>query len=281
MLGIMQGRLSKSLSGKIQEFPAKTWKKEFELANLIGIKKIEWTLNYNEFRLNPIFNIKNFSEVSSLQNIYDIQIPSLTLNCFVEAPFYKLNELTGLESDITDLLWIVKNLKHTKITTLVLPVVTESGIFHGYHLSNLINYLKGIENDLAKAKIKIAIECEFDINFMSILLNELNPRIFGINFDMGNSAALGHNPEEELSVCRNRIFNVHIKDRLLFGHSVNLGEGAVDFGKVANLLAAQDYKGNMILEAARDFEKNEFELVSSYVEFCKKLGWVEELSVKK
>jgi hexulose-6-phosphate isomerase len=275
MLGIMQGRLSKSLSGKIQEFPAKTWKKEFELANLIGIKKIEWILNYGELRLNPIFNIKNFSEVSSLQNIYDIQIPSLTLNCFVEAPFYKLNELTGLESDATDLLWIVKNLRHTKISTLVLPVVAESGIFQRYHLSNLINCLKGIENDLAEAKIKIAIECEFDINFMSILLNELNPHIFGINFDMGNSAALGHNPEEELSVCRNRIFNVHIKDRLLFGHSVNLGEGAVDFGKVANLLAAQDYKGNMILEAARDFEKDEFELVSSYVEFCKKLGWVE------
>ena len=89
MLGIMQGRLSKSQSGKIQEFPTKTWKKEFEIAKSLGLKVIEWTLDYKDFKFNPIFNPKNFEEIKSLQNKYGVQIPSLTLDCFVEAPFYK------------------------------------------------------------------------------------------------------------------------------------------------------------------------------------------------
>ena len=35
-LGIMQGRLSKPLNGKIQSFPKDTWKKEFYDAKEIG-----------------------------------------------------------------------------------------------------------------------------------------------------------------------------------------------------------------------------------------------------
>jgi hexulose-6-phosphate isomerase len=280
MLGIMQGRLSKSQTGKIQEFPAKTWKKEFELANLLGIKVIEWTLDYADFKFNPIFDAENFDEIIFLQNRYGVQIPSLTLDCFVEAPFYKYNKLTSLESDINDLLWIVKNLNHTEVTTLVLPVVAESGVFHENDLLSLIYCLNSVEKELNEAKIKIAIECEFSINSIAFLLSKLNPDTFGINFDMGNSAAMGHNPEEELLVCSGRVFNVHIKDRLLYGHSVKLGDGVVNFGKIANLLVDQDYKGNMILQAARNFKKDESELISSYMKFCGKFGWAEELSVK-
>jgi len=281
MLGIMQGRLSEPLIGRTQEFPINSWKKEFELANLLGIKVIEWTIAYTNFKFNPIFDLKNFNEIESLQSKYSIKIPSLTLNCFVSAPFYKYNELTGLESDISDLLWIVKNLKHTEVKTLVLPIVAECGVFSKSHLSKLTYCLKSIEQYLDSANVKIALECEFDIKYIAILLSELNHSVFGVNFDMGNSAALGHNPEEELLVCKDRILNIHIKDRLLSGHSVKLGDGAVNFNKIANLLTNQNYKGNMILEAARNSEKNEYDLIASYLEFCNEFGWVKECNVKR
>jgi L-ribulose-5-phosphate 3-epimerase len=278
MLGIMQGRLSEPLPGGIQEFPINTWEKEFELANSLGIKVIEWTLAYKDLKINPIFDIKNYNKFKALQKKHAIQIPSLALNCFVEAPFYKRNELTGLESNVSDLIWIVDRLIHTEVKILVLPIVAECGVFNENCLSKLISCLKSVEQILESANIKIAIECEFNIKFMVILLSKLNPSIFGVNFDMGNSAALGNNPEEELFVCKDRILNVHIKDRLLSGKSVKLGDGAVDFSTVANLLIDQKYKGNMILEAARSLDKNEFELTSSYLNFCEKLGWVEGLS---
>ena len=38
---------------------------------------------------------------------------------------------------------------------------------------------------------------------------------FGVNYDTGNSASLGYDPSEEISVYGHRIINVHIKDRKL------------------------------------------------------------------
>ena len=55
--------------------------------------------------------LKEYYQIRSLQDQYLIQIPSITLDCFVDAPFYKCNELTGLESDTLDLLWIAENLQ--------------------------------------------------------------------------------------------------------------------------------------------------------------------------
>lgn len=270
----MQGRLSKSLTGKIQEFPINSWEKEFELANVLGLRAIEWTLDYAYFKSNPLFNLIEQTNIRYLQDRFSIKIPSITLDCFVEAPFYKHNELTGLASDIDDLLWINKNLQNTDVKILVLPVVAESGVFNKIYLSNLIKCLNGIEKELAKTKRQIAIECEFDISSIATLLSELNPDYFGINFDMGNSASLGHNPEEELSVCSGRLLNIHIKDRLLAGHTVKLGTGDVNFKKIADLLGDQGYAGNMILQAARDFESDETELIASYIDFCRKFDWV-------
>ena len=43
--GIMQGRLSKKIDNKIQAFPEKNWKNEFEKANKLGLKYLEWTLD--------------------------------------------------------------------------------------------------------------------------------------------------------------------------------------------------------------------------------------------
>ena len=41
-IGIMQGRLSPRIDGKIQAYPAGTWQKEFEIAQEIGYAAIEW-----------------------------------------------------------------------------------------------------------------------------------------------------------------------------------------------------------------------------------------------
>ena len=54
-LGIMQGRLSKPLNGKIQSFPTNTWKKEFYVAKEIGFELIEWVLD-EDLKYNPIMN---------------------------------------------------------------------------------------------------------------------------------------------------------------------------------------------------------------------------------
>ena len=42
-IGIMQGRLSKPINGKIQSFPKNSWENEFYLAKDIGFELIEHT----------------------------------------------------------------------------------------------------------------------------------------------------------------------------------------------------------------------------------------------
>jgi hexulose-6-phosphate isomerase len=270
----MQGRLSKPSTGKIQEFPEATWEKEFELASKIGLKIIEWTLDYTNFKFNPLFNHKSQDKLNLVKNKYSVNVPSITLDCFVEAPFYKRNELTGMESNIEDFIWILKNLAPEDVKILVLPIVAESGTFEKNHLESLVKCLTTIEDVLAISKKKIALECEFDLESIGILLNKLNPEYFGINFDMGNSAALGHNPKEEFDVYNHRILNIHIKDRVLNGPSVELGQGAVNFKEIAELIRNQPYLGDMILQAARNPNVEESDLIVSYLDFCKNFGWV-------
>jgi hexulose-6-phosphate isomerase len=274
MFGIMQGRLSKPMSSKIQEFPVNTWANEFELANLLGLQAIEWTLDWNNFRTNPIFISNQQSRIKRLKELYSIEIPSMTLDCFIEAPFYKKNEFTGQKSEIQDLHWIIQNLHNSGIQILVLPIVAESGLFNKTDFLELIKSLNQIDHILSQTNIKIAVECEFNIKSIGNLLCALNPDNFGVNFDMGNSASLGHDPEEELSICRGRILNIHIKDRVLGGKTVKLGIGEVNFKRIAKLLIEQSYAGNMILQAARDPEKNELDTIAHYIEFCSQYDWI-------
>ena len=274
MLGVMQGRLSKSLTGKIQEFPALSWREEFRLAQLIGIKAIEWTVDYKDFDRNPVFTLQN--EVADLQSKFNVLIPSITLDCFVEAPIHKRNEITGLASKPSDLEWIAEKLSNTGVDILVLPIVAESGKFSSQDLDNLLHALKGIENTLSSLGKQIAVECEFDVTSIAQLLDELSSQTFGVNFDMGNSAALGHDPLLELDTCKGRVLNVHIKDRVLGGSTVPLGSGSVQFEKIALTLAEQGYSGNMILQAARIFDRSENEQITEYVNFCRSLGWTDD-----
>jgi len=276
LLGVMQGRLSKSLSGKVQEFPSQTWENEFELANKVGVKAIEWTVDYENYRSNPIFDKKLAPRIIEVSEQSEVSIPSMTLDCFVEAPIHAINEITGLKSDFEDLIWVVNNICIQGLNTLVLPIVAEAGDFDKVKLKNLIDTLTKTGEKIAGLGKRIAIECEFEIPLIAELLDALDPQIFGINFDMGNSAAMGHSAKEEIAACGNRIFNVHIKDRPINGKTVPLGSGSVDFKEVADGLNEVKYSGNMILQAARSFVLPEVDEVANYVKFCEGLGWAND-----
>jgi hexulose-6-phosphate isomerase len=269
----MQGRLSKSISGRIQEFPKKTWREEFGKAEKLGLNKIEWTVDFDRYKSNPIFLKPNQEEVSELTSRFNVSVDSITLDNFVEAPIHKVNEITGNSSNISDFIWVVENLFETQIRTLVLPIVNEAGAFTKNDLDNLIKSLNDITEHLKYGNFRVAVECEFDLDSIKRLLNSTDPNFIGINFDMGNSAALGHDPELELTICGGRIFNVHIKDRPFQGRTTKLGTGDVRFNVVSESLLKLNYEGNLILQVARDFSMDEFKSVSDWVKFCNMLGW--------
>ena len=73
-----------------------------------------------------------------------------------------------------------------------------------------------------------------------------------MNYDIGNSASLGYDTEEEITCYGSQITDVHIKDRTKGGGSVQLGTGDADIEKSLSLLAEIGYSGLFILQAYRD-----------------------------
>ena len=64
----------------------------------------------------------------------------------------------------------------------------------------------------------------------------------------------GYNVEEEFKFYGNYISDVHIKDRVFNGGSVELGSGDADFDALVIELKKIDYSGLIILQAYRDDE---------------------------
>lgn len=88
-IGFMQGRLVKSeKKGAIQYFPSKNWKKELELANKNKIKLIEWTVNIQNIKSNPLYTGKIYEVINELKK-NKIITRSVTCDFFMEKPFFK------------------------------------------------------------------------------------------------------------------------------------------------------------------------------------------------
>ena len=72
---------------------------------------------------------------------------------------------------------------------------------------NIIYFFRNLSSFIKKNKIKIAFEIDLKPKKVINFLDSIKDDNFGINFDTGNSASLNYNPEEEIKLYNNRIFN--------------------------------------------------------------------------
>ena len=89
--------------------------------------------------------------------------------------------------------------------------------------------------------------------FADLLARINSPRVT-VNYDIGNSAALGFDPAEEMACYGKQVSDIHIKDRKLGGGSVPLGTGDARFERFFQALEPLNYKGPFIMQAYRDDE---------------------------
>jgi hexulose-6-phosphate isomerase len=119
-----------------------------------------------------------------------------------------------------------------------------------------VDFLRGEAASLSEHRLKIAFECDFAPADLGRFIDLLDPALFGVNYDIGNSASLGFDPDAELAAYGRRVLNVHIKDRVLNGTTVPLGAGNADFDAVFTALGRLHYAGNYILQTARATDGN-------------------------
>ena len=246
----MQGRLSPVVNGKIQEFPWDSWQQEFDVASSLGFETMEWTLDQDRLYENPLMTKKGQLDIIKLCDTYGISIPSLTGDCFMQAPFWKLSGAEKIDRQ-KDLISILKGCKKIGINQIVIPLVDGGRIDNSEQELALLEFLFDIEQDIYNMGMQIVFESDFDPEKLKLFIGQFSPHTFGINYDIGNSAALGFDVKKEFNAYGDRILNVHIKDRVLGGTTVPLGDGNANFEEVFHQLTKIRYKGNYILQTAR------------------------------
>jgi L-ribulose-5-phosphate 3-epimerase len=270
-IGFMQGRLSPVVENKIQAFPWKHWEDEFSSANSLDLRIMEWTLDQENLYSNPIMNQEGRDRIKILSRQFNISIPSLTGDCFMQAPFWKFQ---GQEKETLEKIFlsVLESCQFLAMEFIVVPLVDGGSIKTKKERSSLFSFFERYESEIEKTSIKILFESDYGPLDLKSFIDELNPKVFGINYDIGNSAAMGFDPEDEFSAYGNRIMNVHVKDRELNGFTVPLGKGDANFPLVFKLLEEFSYKGNYILQTARSETGDHLGCIREFKE--KTLGWL-------
>ena len=271
-IGFMQGRLSPLVNGLIQAFPWDNWQEEFALASSLGIDVMEWTLDQERLYENPLLTTDGQKKISDLCNQYSITIPSLTGDCFMQAPFWK-SAGAKREELKSDFKAVVEACAAVGIVLVVVPLVDNGRLENKEHEDTLVEYLNSQKEFFASKGIKIIFESDFDPENLSRFIARLDEEFFGVNYDIGNSSALGFLSPKEFEAYGYRIANVHIKDRPFGGTTVPLGTGDADFKTVFSLLAGVGYKGNYILQTARATDNNHAIILDHYYKMSKE--WIE------
>lgn len=262
-LGVMQGRLLPKVNHRIQAFPGEEWPVEFEKANSIGIKNLEWTFDHEKLYENPMLDFKSLYHIGSLVNKFDVKITTATCDNLMQAPIHKTGP-NGVTS-IDNLIKFIEKLRNSPIKIIIWPLVDEGSINTKSELHSFLKMIKIIIPVLEELNLKIAFETDFIPEDNKSFLTNLPPEYFGLNLDIGNSACYGNSITIECKLNFDRILNVHIKDRVRNGPTVPLGKGDVNWAEVREVL--EPYEKLMILQCARIPKKNEVETIKGYISF--------------
>tara|TARA_A100001011_G_scaffold400064_1_gene512080 strand:+ start:2920 stop:3753 length:834 start_codon:yes stop_codon:yes gene_type:complete len=267
-VGFMQGRLSPTKNNKIQFFPEKNWKKEFFLANKIGLKYMEWTLDYKNLYKNPIFTNEGIREIKNLSKKYNIKIKSLTGDCFMQKPFWKFS---SSKKYIDDLKKIIKACRNLKIKYIIFPLVDNSSIKNKTEENKIILEFKKLNNILTTNNVRILFESNYNPKNLKTFIEKFDLKNFGINYDSGNSASLNYDVDVEFNHYGKYIKNIHLKDRILNGKTIRLGKGNANFQKIFKNIKRIRYNNLLILQTARSLTKNkDIEELKINIKYVKK-----------
>lgn len=249
-IGFMQGRLCERVDGKIQAFPWRDWESEFEVAQHLEVPLMEWTLDQERLYENPLMTVAGRQRIGELANRHGVRILSLTGDCFMQAPFYKVAGAARANL-LNDLNAVLDASAELGIRYVLLPLVDNGSLTSAEEEAALLEGLLPLRERLLANGMKIVFESDFGPDALACFIARFPEDAFGINYDIGNSAALGFRAVDEIASYGRRIDNVHVKDRVLGGTTVALGSGNADFPEVFAALRAVGYTGNFILQTAR------------------------------
>ena len=248
-IGIMQGRLSPRIDGKIQAYPANTWQKEFEIAQEIGYAAIEWIVE-NPVETNALMTDSGKAEIKKAIASTGVRIDYVCADIFMQQPLVRMTEETKSQNK-EYLASILKNAKEVGAIGVEIPFVDNSSIKNETEKQEFIDVMQDAFKLAKQIDLKISLETDLPPIDFKVLLENIDLDYVQANYDIGNSASLGFDPKEELEAYGLKILNVHVKDRKLGSTTVPLGTGNANIDYVFQKLQEIGYSGGLTMQAAR------------------------------
>jgi L-ribulose-5-phosphate 3-epimerase len=250
-IGVMQGRLLPPAGGKIQSFPKTGWRQEFFTAKAVGLSHIEWIFEGDEWEKNPIITQEGVKEIKKLIGETSVRVEAVCADYFMDFPYFDAAD--EARRDLQKMLCrLVVQTKAIGGKFIDLPFVDASQIRSKDEFRLVREFISPALEAAEKAGIIIALETSLAPADLRTLLLLINHHCLQANYDTGNSSSLGYDCREELTTYGEWIRTVHIKDRVLKGGTVPLGTGNADFDAFFSELSRLDYRGPIILQAARE-----------------------------
>lgn len=250
MLGIMQGRLVPPVEGRIQAFPRESWAREFPNAAAAGLDAIEWIYDTYGLGANPLDTPEGIAAIQALSAEHNVAVRSLCADYFMDFTFVRATDAERAER-IGRLIALLGQARQIGVTRMVLPFVDSSAIRDEADRDAVVDTLQRALPAARDAGIELHLETSLPPDEFAALLARVPDALVKANYDSGNSSSLGYRPAEEFAAYGDRVGSVHIKDRLLGGGTVPLGQGDADLDAVFAGLRRLNYSGDMILQVAR------------------------------
>lgn len=266
-IGIMQGRLVPRYQGRYQAFPAGYWSAEFHIARELGFQHIEFILDHGTETLNPLMSNEGIQELKTVISESGVTVRSICADYFMQAPFHSEHR----EKSVSILKTLIRNSAQLGVTDIVIPCVDQSSMKSASDQNQVTNSIAACLSEAEAANININFETDLAPKPFRDFLNSFQSRAIKVNYDSGNSASLGYRPNEEFEMYGDFVSDVHIKDRVFGGGSVELGTGHTQFDEFFGCLKAIGFKGLINLQASRaDEYRDEAARVSRQLEFTRR-----------
>jgi len=258
-IGIMQGRLLPRFEGRFQAFPADGWEGEFYLAREAGLQCIEWIYETHHESENPLGSAAGIRAIRDVSAETGVQVQSICADYYMQATLLD-GEGVPQAPMIEHLEWLIHRAGELDVRYIVLPFVDASALRSAPAIEGALKVLRRLGPVARTKRLELHIETDLRASELAALLDHAGNSCVRANYDIGNSASLGHPAASELPTLGERIGSVHVKDRVLGGGTVPLGTGAADFSACFRLIPSHGFQGPYVLQAAREDGVSEVEL---------------------
>lgn len=261
----MQGRLSKPIHNTIQAFPEDTWENEFRIANKIGFDSIEWI--FDTYEKNPIME-KKFNEINYLISEFDVKVNSVIADYFMVNKLFNETE-SKIKKNVQVLKELVRNCEKIGIKIIEIPLVDNSSMKSEENKKQIVKNLEEVLPEMTDLGLILTLETDLPPNEFRDFLEMFEKNEVFANYDTGNSASLGFDVNEEIEILKDKIKNIHLKDRIKNGVTVPFGSGNTNFDDFFAMIKKINYSVELIIQGARLDEITPEENCNKYMNFVK------------